>query len=187
MCTWKLTWAHIHACTHLMYLQVHMLSFPPVHTQLCHHNSSITIYPPPNPWFSSVFSPLIQFFKMSKSALTQLLTSRPRQPERFKSWILRHWLTETNVACFRCWHSRRLRWIKYGLALYNSRAATLSVTLEKCRKISHIIFTNFMVYIYIERDNDKREKSEWFKRQKENYEFVLKASKVKGKQNAKSN
>lgn len=33
----------------------------------------------------------------------------------------------------------------------------------------------------------REEKSEWFKRQKENYEFVLKASKVKGNKNAKSN
>lgn len=69
------------------------------------------------------------FFYTNTKAETFRLTSSPRQPDRFRSWMLRHSLTETKEGLLRCWQSRMLRWMRYMRALGRRLATILSVTL----------------------------------------------------------
>lgn len=70
------------------------------------------------------------FFTLKKkNNKTFKLTSNPRQPERFRSWMLRHSLTETKEGLLRCWQSRMLRWMRYMRALGSRLVTILSVTL----------------------------------------------------------
>ena len=69
------------------------------------------------------------FYPKEEQQQTFRLTSNPRQPERFRSWMLRHSLTETKEGLLRCWQSRMLRWMRYMRALGSRLVTILSVTL----------------------------------------------------------